>query len=277
MNFEVSKIKHIKEKIYEPITLIVGILIWLWFLLAVLESPAHSIIFTLVFYILIFLFISFVSRVMMRAYIFGHYVLVGERQFPHIHQMVVDASRRVGLKEVPKTFIFNSNGVMNAMAVRLLGRTKYVWLTSALIDADNDEQIRFVIGHELGHHVAGHLDILVSILRFPAKMVPFLGAAYSRSRELTCDRIGIWLSGDIEASRTALQMLACGSARLNAQMNATVFQEQENMVPPITGFFLHIFSGYPRLTQRVAEITEWYAYSKSTSPVFRIPGETALS
>lgn len=96
------------------------------------------------------------------------------------------------------------------------------------------------------------------LTRLPDRIIPFLGAAYSRSRELTCDPIGALVARDLKASRSALQMLACGSAKLNAQMNADAFQQQEQLVPGIAGFLLHIFSHYPRLTRRVEAVTQWY-------------------
>ena len=132
--------------------------------------------------------------------------------------MVVEGAAAVNLPEVPKTFVFNSGGLINAFALRLIGG-RYVWLTSALIDADTDAQVRFVIGHELGHHAAGHIDWRRSLLRFPGYVVPFLGAAYLRSREYTCDRVGAYLAQDLDAARSALQVLACGSIRLNPVMN----------------------------------------------------------
>jgi Zn-dependent protease with chaperone function len=183
-------------------------------------------------------------------------VLVGPDQFPHIHAMVQEGANTLGL-EAPMTFVYNSNGVMNAFALRLLGKTRYVWLTSALIDADNEEQLRFVIGHELGHHVAGHLDQMIHLVRLPALIVPFLGAAYSRSREFTCDRIGAHITRDLTVARSALQMLASGSAKLNSQMNGAAFALQDKMVPPVAGFVLKAFSGYPRLTRRVEEVSQW--------------------
>jgi Zn-dependent protease with chaperone function len=36
--------------------------------------------------------------------------------------------------------------------------SRYVFLTSALVEATNDAQVRFVVGHEIGHHAAGHLN-----------------------------------------------------------------------------------------------------------------------
>src|SRR5487761_2226457 len=57
--------------------------------------------------------------------------------------------------------------------------------------------------------------------------------AYSRARETACDHIGSYLSGDFEASRSALQMLGCGCRRLNQVMKCEPFIAQEAMVPAI--------------------------------------------
>jgi Zn-dependent protease with chaperone function len=261
-DFKASKYRHPKEKLYGSIVLFLGIAVWaivLGFPLAMLllGSAGHAVVILL--YIGVFWLFSYVIRALTRAYMVGHYVLVGPDQFPHLHRMVVEGAQAVGLKEVPQTFVYNSSGVMNAMAVRLVGRGRYVWLTSTLIDCDDDSQVRFVVGHELGHHVAGHLDDPWSFLRLPGLFVPFLGQAYMRARELTCDRIGAFVARDLQASRTALQMLACGSAKLNQQMNPDAFQAQEKIVPGFWGFILHIFSTYPRLTRRVEAVTEFYA------------------
>ena len=285
MSFEISNIRHPKEKFYSMLMLIFGIFGWavlaLFLAFTLMRGTPEILIF--ICYGLVLWFVSYVARALTRAYMIGHYVLVGPQQFPHLHKMVSDGAVALGLTEVPQAFVYNSNGVMNAMALRLVGRDRYIWLTSALIDSDSDEQVRFVIGHELGHHVAGHLDRLGHLLRLPSHFIPFLGPAYSRGRELTCDRIGLYVACNINASRSALQMLACGSAKLNAQMNADAFEQQEQMVPSIAGFILHIFSGYPRLTRRVEAVTQWYSSTRSNngplplSPSLTDPVEGVLS
>ena len=133
---------------------------------------------------------------------------------------------------------------------------RHVFLTSALVDATDDEQVRFVIGHELGHHAAGHLNPWLNFLKMPAHVVPFLMAAYSRSREYSCDSIGAYLSKDLTASRSSLQMLGCGCRRLNGAMSCEAFIAQEAMVPPVAGFVAEIFRSHPRLTRRVAAISD---------------------
>lgn len=265
MTFNIQAVRHPKEKTYGPLTLVVGAALWLVVALSVLFSAKPIVLLTtLVVYALVLWGVSTAVRALLRAYMFGHFVMVGQDQFPRIHAMVEDGARTLGLSEAPTTFVYNSSGVMNAFALRLIGKKRYVWLTSALIDADSEEQLRFVIGHELGHHVAGHLDTVPHLLRWPALLVPFLGTAYFRSRELTCDRIGAFLVRDPVVSQTALQMLACGSAKLNAQMNGAAFAAQEKLVPPIAGFLLKIFSTYPRLTRRVEEVASWLASETSS-------------
>jgi Zn-dependent protease with chaperone function len=197
----------------------------------------------------------YIASLFYRANAFGNMVLLGPKQFPELHAMVVAGSTELGFQTPPRVFLYNSNGLFNAFARRLFGG-QYVFLTSALVEANSDEQVRFVIGHELGHHAAGHLNGWLNFVRAPSHAVPFLNAAYSRSREYTCDSIGAHLSKDLAASRSALQMLGCGCRRLNQTMSCEAFVAQEAMVPPVFGFLNEIFRSHPRLTRRVAAIRE---------------------
>lgn len=255
----VEQMRHSKERRYGRLMMICGGVLWGLLELMLLASilTGQSVTLALLLYGLVIWGAIEIGKILTHAYIYGHYVLIGPEQFPELHQMVSDGAAHIGLPEAPKAFVFNSAGLIKAFALRLMGG-RYVWLTSALIDAETDAQVRFAIGHELGHHAAGHLDWRMNLLRLPGWIVPFLGAAYSRSRELTCDRIGAYLAQDLEAARSALQALACGSARLNAAMNYEAFEAQENMVPPIAGSIVHIFSDSPRLSARVDELTRYF-------------------
>ena len=257
----VEELRTNKEKIYGSIAIVFGIILWISIVLAILaaEGSKNPQIISMVniyigYGVLIFLF-YFISNILYAASAFGNMVLLSEKQFPDLHKMVVEGATQLGLGSSPKAFLFNSNGLFNAFARRILGG-RYIFLTSALVEADDDEQIRFVIGHELGHHAAGHLNPWLNFLKLPAHLVPFLMRAYSRSREYSCDGIGAYLSKDLAASRSALQMLGCGCRRLNQAMNCEAFVAQEAMVPPISGFISEIFRSHPRLTRRVAAIRD---------------------
>ncbi len=251
----VAKLRHPKEKFYGACLYIFGAVVWVFIVgviaFALAKNPTIAIVLTAE--IMVFIAIAFLIAALYRAYIFGHYVLLGPDQLPHLYKMVEEGAARLNLAKTPRTFVYNSNGLINAFAIRLVG-SPYVMLTSSLIDADTDAQVRFVIGHELGHHAAGHLNFWKILLKAPGHIVPLLGPAYSRARELTCDRVGAYLANDREAARGALAMLACGSSRLNASLNRDAFEAQEQMVPPFFGFLHKIFSRYPRLTTRVKQV-----------------------
>lgn len=255
----VNRLRNGKERIYNVLTLALGIVLWPVAVLAVLASLANpttgALIGVYVVYGLLAWLFFFLASLFYRASAFGNMILLGPQQFPDLHDMVVAGSKELGFSQAPKAFLYNSNGLFNAFARRILGG-RYLFLTSALVEANSDEQVKFVIGHELGHHAAGHLNPWLNFLRAPSQAVPFLGAAYSRSREYTCDSIGAYLSKDLAASRSSLQMLGCGCRRLNMAMNCEAFLAQEAMVPPVFGFLNEIIRGHPRLTRRVAAISE---------------------
>jgi Zn-dependent protease with chaperone function len=248
-----------RERAYGTIALILGPSLWVLIVLGVLAAMANpqaaSLVSVYVVYAILIAIGYWVAAAAYRAGAFGNMILLGPEQLPHLHAMVLDGARELGMNPPPKTFLFNSNGVLNAFARRLLGG-RYVFLTSALVEADSDEQVRFVIGHELGHHAAGHLSFIRNFLRLPAYLIPFLQPAYSRAREYTCDGIGAELTKDAGISRSSLLMLGCGCGRVNGALNCEVFLRQEAMVPPIFGFLTEIFRSHPRLTRRVGRLTD---------------------
>jgi Zn-dependent protease with chaperone function len=254
-----NKLRTSKEKLYGGVMLGVGVILWPIFTLAIIAglfNPIPQIAAASWGYFLYGLAIAlffWLSGDFYRATAFGNMVLLGPNQFPQLHAMVLAGARELGMGEAPRAFLYNSNGLLNAFARRLLGG-RFVFLTSALVEASSDEQVRFVIGHELGHHAAGHLNPWKNLLKLPAHAVPFLAPAYSRQREFTCDAIGAHISNDLPVSRAALMMLGCGCGRLNGAMNLEAFMAQEAMMPPTFGFINEKFRSHPRLTRRMAAL-----------------------
>jgi Zn-dependent protease with chaperone function len=259
MSEVVGGLRTSKEKAYGFLMIVFGALLWVaigWGIWAGLTSNKPNIVvivWTYLGYAIAAGILYLIFNAVYRATAFGNMILLGPQQFSDLHSMVVAAAGELGMRAAPRTFLYNSNGLVNAYARRLLGG-RYVFLTSALVEANSDEQVRFVIGHELGHHAAGHLNPWMNFLKLPAIAVPFLRPAYSRAREYTCDRIGAHLARDLAVSQSSLQMLGCGCRRLNERLNREAFMAQEAVVPPIFGFLSEIFRSHPRLTRRVAAI-----------------------
>ena len=163
-------------------------------------------------------------------------VRVDGRQFPDIHRLVQDGASVLDLPEVPETFV-SSDPFPNARTVGI--EHPFLVLSSGLIDLMDEEELRFVIGHELGHVLSGHsvyrsmLDHLLALSRRVFFLpVGYLGLRalitaleeWYRKSELSCDRAGV-LAGQDPAAALRAHMKLAGGARL-AEMDITAFLEQ---------------------------------------------------
>lgn len=208
----------------------------------------------------------------------GSSVRVSERQFPHIHEMVRDGAYILDLPEVPECYVMQTP-LVNAMA---LGRDKpFIVLNSGMIELLDPEELRAVIGHELGHILSGHAvyrTMLVILLRLAARAA-FLPIALAltaiiwgleewfRKSELSCDRAGLLAGQDLDASRRVLMKLA-GGAQLS-ELNPDAFREQAqeyDAVPDLRDSILKILqlqgTTHPFAVVRFAELDYWATHGE---------------
>ena len=261
MNIE--QLRHPKEKLYKSLCIVFGAFIWISIILGTLLSILLSLSppVVLILWILLVVLILWMTGKFFQVRMFGNSVHVNERQYSEINQIVNELSEQLQLKQKPDTFIISSQGEINAFAVKFLNG-KYILLFSDLVDLlwennKNKNQLRFVIAHELAHHAAGHMSFKINLLMRPAMFIPFLGAAYSRSCELTCDRIAAELVQDQKSSVNALISLSLGSTELIHLTDKDAFIMQEIQVPGVFGFLQEIVSSHPRMTKRVIAIENY--------------------
>jgi len=241
----INQFRHPKESVYRGICVVVGLLIWI------------PLFFPLLVFIPFIAIFMWMAQKFFEASVYGNAMHVNEGQFPQLHNIKLELSDKLGLKHVPEFFIVNSEGAMNALAIKFLN-TKFVLMYSSLIDllkTEDNKSIEMVLAHELAHHAAGHTGFWLNLAMKPAMFVPFLGSAYSRACELTADRIAYSLVGDVNVATTALIKLACGSDTLGKNLDIDTFVAQEAQVPSFAGYINEIYSSHPRMTKRVEHIT----------------------
>jgi type II secretory pathway pseudopilin PulG len=174
-------------------------------------------------------------------------------QFPDLHAQFVNCCDRLGIQKQPKVYVLNGRGSLNAFATKFLGN-EFVVLFSEVVDAmaAHPDGVQFYIGHELGHLRMKHLQ--GKFLRWPALWLPLLGAAYSRSRETTCDLHGRACCHSPEAAAQSLAALSAGSHRWQS-INLDAYQRTQ--LPYTGGFwasFHELTAAYPWLIKRVARV-----------------------
>ncbi len=212
----------------------------------------------------LFLFLSHLGFV---AHLRGSAIRLGPDQFPELYDRVCQLSRRAGLDQVPEAYVMQAGGALNALATAFL-RARMVVLFSDLLDAcEGNEAARdMIIGHELGHLKAGHIHF--RSLLFPGMLVPFLGTAYSRAREYTCDRYGAALAGDRQGALTGLAILAGGGTQ-GPKVNLAVFAEQRAALD--TGWMTigKWLGTHPPLADRIAALEP--SLATTATPLTRGP------
>src|SRR5258708_23662557 len=201
-------------------------------------------------------------------------VRASEQQFPHLYQTMLDGAYVLDLPRVPELFITQDPRV-NAMA---LGTDKpFIVITTGMVDLMDPEEIRWVIGHELGHVLSGHsvyrtmLFYLVGLASRLA-LVPFawiglkaviLGLEeWFRKSELSCDPAGLLAGQDVPAARRALMKLAGGPQLAELSHDAFVEQAREyDAVPDVREGLIKLLqligTTHPFAVVRFAEIDRW--------------------
>jgi Zn-dependent protease with chaperone function len=109
--------------------------------------------------------------------------------------------------------------------------------------------VSFIMGHELAHIWRGHLKH--RWLTLPGRLVPYLGAAYSRACEYTCDRIGAFCQP--EGAISGLLALAAGK-QLHAHVDVKEYAAQAETERDFWTKRVELMSTHPLLPKRVAAL-----------------------
>jgi len=240
-----------RENFYFGLSLFLSISVYLLLFAWIIYVPEEGWI--ILIYIVLFAVFFFLLRGFLIGNLKGNAIRVSEKQFPEVYRLAQQYSSQMGLKPVPAIFILQSGGLLNAFATRFLGRN-FVVIYSEVLELAYGEgllALGFVICHELAHIKRGHLTKRKFIT--PALIMPFLGKAYSRACEYTCDRFGAYFQQD--GALAGLMVLAAG-IKLYHIVDKTEFMSQANSEKGFWTWLAEIFSSHPQLTKRAKALDD---------------------
>jgi Zn-dependent protease with chaperone function len=243
---------HPREQLYFVIAATVGVLTYLLLILSLIGLV----------YILIGASVGLLLNGLFTGHFRGNAVRVSEHQFPDVHAAIVRMAREVGI-EVPAVYILQAGGMLNAFALRFLGRN-YVVLYSDVVELarqQGEHALAFVIAHELAHHQRGHTG-WKRLLVIPSVWVPFLASAYSRACEYTCDAYGVDASP--EGAVDGLLVLAAGK-QLYRDIDAKAYARQAGQEEGFWVGFAELIASHPNLPKRVAAVQARIARRRAVS------------
>jgi len=121
-----------------------------------------------------------------------------------------------------------------------------ILLTSSLVNAFTENELSFVIGHELGHVLFQHAEVPSNYLLFNEER-PKISTQlaqrlfqWSRAAEISADRVGFLMCGDLSTAATAFFKVAGGLAVENelhvVQSLRTQFADIQHLATKTVGF-----------------------------------------
>jgi len=145
---------------------------------------------------------------------------------PSIASVIESVVKRLNLQEVSIEAYIYSDSEMNARCFYIHDKIIII-LTSALVNKMTKPELSFVIGHEIGHYIFGHLkysipnDVNSELLEMKMNKL-------SQAHEISADRLGLICSGSVESSVRAIVKTVSGldDAFISSSLHAYLHQVQ---------------------------------------------------
>ncbi|OQA17240.1 MAG: hypothetical protein BWY64_02181 [bacterium ADurb.Bin363] len=208
-------------------------------------------------------------------------IKISPKQAPKLYNMFREAADILAIKELP-TLYADSAYQINAFAFGMHEYTVTVY--SGLLDLMTEDELMFIIGHELSHIKCEHMlyKSMATILAEWATvlMSNFVSAAisqiavtglmlslltWSRKAELSCDRGGLLVVQNSDVAASALAKLGGGSTKYLSEINMEELLEQashyedmdEKLLWRAMKLLQTVGMTHPYPIVRAKEIIEW--------------------
>ncbi len=200
-------------------------------------------------------------------------VRVGASQFPRLNALYTDVLTSMDWEVRPDLFV-SQTPFVNAGAFGM--DRPFIVINSGALKLLDDDEMRALLGHELGHVMSGHAlyhTILALILYVGFTSLPFLAGIallpvrfalleWYRKSELSSDRAGLLASQDPTAALRMFLKMAGGGDMTQMDLDAFLVQakEYEESGGPLDRIYQILNTldrTHPFNTLRAAELQRW--------------------
>ena len=148
-----------------------------------------------------------------RLQLLGTAIRLTREMAPDIHTILDGCRKALEIESPVESYVY-PGAAFNAAAVRPERGRLLILMSSSLLEAFDPDELRFVAGHEFGHHLFEHHRIpLPALLNGRRRVRPDLALqlfAWQRYAEISADRAGVICAGGLEPAGRALFKLASG-------------------------------------------------------------------
>jgi Zn-dependent protease with chaperone function len=184
-------------------------------------------------------------------------VRITEKTYPEIYAIVEEYAQKLGMKRVPKVYMVQGDGMLNAFSAFIPFR-QYIEVYADLLEVAYREYhdmdtIRFIIAHEMSHIYFKHATMHYYYNIMFSQLIPILGPTFSRAREYSCDRLAQLLSGSDGVE--AILALVAGK-HLYKQVDKIDYVQHALSVKGLFVFCYNLVSSHPVMTKRVLALAD---------------------
>lgn len=204
----------------------------------------------------------------------GSSIKVNRTNYPSIYEYLQYACQVLDVKNVPDLYVQWGYDI-NACTIG--AEHPMIVLNSGLIDLCTDDEIMFVIGHELGHIKSNHMlyHMMCQVINSIIGQIPFGGVAaapiqyalwhWNRMSEYTADRAGLLCCQNKEAANSAFMKMSGAPIKEHSHLDYHTFLEQAKEFcdldyDGLTRFFKYITIAddtHPWTVLRAAALMNW--------------------
>lgn len=173
----------------------------------------------------------------------GHCFKVERRLMEHLYDLLYDVKNKLGFKD-PVDFYITGDSSVNAWTIAspCNGEPHIVNINSGLVNIMTDDELRFVVGHELGHLINKNTEMrrLIGFV-FPPESMPPLMLQYKirlweQLSELAADRYGYMAVENLNTCLSAFFKMTSGLdvSKINMQLDIYLEENLKHL-----DYFLH--------------------------------------
>ncbi len=199
-------------------------------------------------------------------------VQVSKNQFPRIHGLYSDVCKTLDAPEQYPIFV-SQTPIVNAGAYGM--DDPFIILNSGTVKLLDDEQLSYVMGHELGHIMSDHVlyrTMTVLLINLAQMGFPIVGLAarailvalleWSRKSELSADRAGLLAIQDPDRVMGTMLKMAGGGDDDETSLAEFIRQAEEyrasgDMADQVFKVLNLIGQSHPFWVLRVSELRGW--------------------